>query len=230
MFLGAGSAPMLQAASAWEGLAEELGSAANSFMSVTPGLAGQAWQGAASAAMAAAAAPYASWLTAAAAQSSGAGGQARALASMFEAAQAATIIPQAIDANRNAFVNLVMSNLFGQNAPLIAMAEGIYEEMWAADVAAMAGYYSGASSVAAQLVPWANVLGSLPGLAGGMGGAAGGMGGAAGGGGAVGGAAGGGGAGGGGGDASGGGGGPRGSGGGGDEPRRGPPRQRGNPP
>ena len=177
MFLGAGSTPMLQAAAAWEGLAEELGTAAQSFSSVTAGLAGQAWQGAASAAMSAAAAPYAAWLNAAASLSSGAGGNARAVASMFEAAQAATIIPQAISTNRNAFVNLVMSNLFGQNAPLIAAAESIYEEMWAADVSAMSSYYSGASAVAAQVVPWQSALQTLPALAGGMSGMAGGAGG-----------------------------------------------------
>ena len=49
LYLGAGSAPMLDAAAAWEGLASELGSAATSFSSVTSGLTGQAWQGAASA-------------------------------------------------------------------------------------------------------------------------------------------------------------------------------------
>lgn len=170
MFIGAGTAPMLQAASAWEGLADELGSAAQSFASVTAGLAGQAWQGQAAAAMAAAAAPYATWLTAAAAQSFGAAGQARAVASMFEAAQAATVLPQAVAANRDAFVRLVLSNLFGQNAPAIAAAEGLYEEMWAADVAAMSGYYSGASAVAAQVVPWTNILKGLPGLVAGAGG------------------------------------------------------------
>ncbi|WP_204808081.1 PPE family protein [Mycobacterium riyadhense] len=168
MFIGAGTAPMLQAAAAWEGLAEELGAAANSFASVTAGLAGQAWQGAAAAAMAAAAAPYAGWLAAAAAQSAGAAGQARTVASIFEAAQAATIHPGAIEANRNAFVQLVMTNLFGQNAGLIAAAESMYEEMWAADVAAMAGYYSGASAVAQQMMPWAGVLKGLPGLGAGV--------------------------------------------------------------
>lgn len=66
MFIGAGTAPMLAAAAAWDGLAEELGTAAQSFASVTAGLAGQAWQGPAALAMAAAAAPYAGWLTAAA--------------------------------------------------------------------------------------------------------------------------------------------------------------------
>ncbi len=45
MFIGAGTAPMLAAAAAWDGLAEELGTAAQSFASVTAGLAGQAWQG-----------------------------------------------------------------------------------------------------------------------------------------------------------------------------------------
>ena len=74
MFAGAGSAPMLEAAAAWEGLASELGAAASSFSAVTSGLAGQAWQGAASAAMTAAAAPYAGWLSQAAEQASGAAG------------------------------------------------------------------------------------------------------------------------------------------------------------
>lgn len=164
MFIGAGTAPMLAAAAAWDGLAEELGTAAQSFASVTAGLAGQAWQGPAALAMAAAAAPYAGWLTAAAAQSAGAAGQARAVASIFEAAQAATVLPAAVAANRDAFVQLVMTNLFGQNAPLIAAAEGVYEEMWAADVAAMSGYYSGASAIAAQVVPWASLLQRFPGL------------------------------------------------------------------
>lgn len=174
MFLGAGSAPMLEAAAAWDGLAAELGSAADSFGSVISNLAGQAWQGAASAAMAAAAAPYAGWLAAAASQSLGAAGQARSVVSAFEAARAATVHPQAVDANRNAFVNLVMSNLFGQNAPLIAMAESIYEEMWAADVTAMTGYYSGAAAAASQVVPWQTVLQSFPALTAGIAGAVGG--------------------------------------------------------
>ncbi|MBX9641200.1 MAG: PPE family protein, partial [Mycobacteriaceae bacterium] len=182
MFLGAGSTPMLQAAAAWDGLAAELSTAAQSFGSVISNLAGQAWQGTASAAMAAAAAPYAGWLAAAAAQSQGAAGQALAVVSAFEAAQAATIHPGAVDANRNAFVQLIMTNLFGQNAPAIAMAESIYEEMWAQDVSAMASYYAGAAAAAAQVVPWQSVLQSFPalvsGIAGGASAAAGGGGGA----------------------------------------------------
>ena len=151
MFTGAGSAPMLDAATAWDGLAAEVGTAASSFSSVTSGLAGQAWQGAASAAMLGAAAPYARYLVTAAAKAVEAAGQARAAVSVFEAARAATIPPLAVVANRNSLVQLVVSNVFGQNAPAIAAVEGIYEEMWAADVAAMAGYHAGASAAVAAL-------------------------------------------------------------------------------
>jgi PPE-repeat protein len=157
MFSGAGSAPMLTAAAAWDGLASELGSAASSFSSVTSGLTDQAWQGPASAAMTAAAAPYAGWLSAAATQATGAAGQARTVAGAFEAALAATVHPLQVAVNRNGLVQLVMSNLFGQNAPAIAAAEAEYEQMWAQDVAAMAGYHSGASAAGAALAPLHNL-------------------------------------------------------------------------
>ncbi len=152
MFFGAGSGPMLAAAAAWDGLAAELGLAAESFGLVTSGLAGgsgQAWQGAAAAAMVVAAAPYAGWLAAAAARAGGAAVQAKAVAGAFEAARAAMVDPVVVAANRSAFVQLVLSNVFGQNAPAIAAAEATYEQMWAADVAAMVGYHGGASAAAA---------------------------------------------------------------------------------
>ena len=151
MFSGAGSGPMLEAAAAWDGLAAELSSAADSFSSVTSGLAGQAWQGPASQAMMAAAVPYSGWLSTASAQAWGAAAQAKAVASAFESAVVATVHPVLVEANRSDFVSLVMSNLFGQNAPAIAAAESQYEQMWAQDVAAMVGYHGGASAAAAQL-------------------------------------------------------------------------------
>ena len=159
MYSGAGSGPMMEAAAAWDGLSAELGSAAQSFSSVISGLAGQAWQGAASRAMTAVAAPYAGWLSAAASQASGAAAQAQAVASEFEAALAATVHPLAVQANRNGLVRLAMSNLFGQNWPAIAEAEAYYEEMWAQDVSAMLGYHGGASAAAAQL---ASAVAGLP--------------------------------------------------------------------
>ena len=169
MFSGVGSGPMLSAAAAWDGLSAELGSAAESFSSVTSGLAGesgQAWQGAGSAAMVTAAAPYAGFLRAAAEQASGAAAQAKAVASVFESALAATVHPVVVAANRSDLVSLVMSNLFGQNAPAIAAVESDYEQMWAADVSAMVGYHSGASAVAAQLSLWPAALRGVPGLSG----------------------------------------------------------------
>src|SRR3978361_858888 len=105
MFLGAGSAPMLHASAAWSGLADELSSAANSFSSVTSNLADHAWQGPAAEAMSAAAAPYTAFLQAASARALGASGSANAVASAFEAAKSATVHPDAVAANRNAFVN-----------------------------------------------------------------------------------------------------------------------------
>ncbi|AGZ53700.1 PPE domain-containing protein [Mycobacterium kansasii] len=163
MFVGAGPGPMLSAAAAWDGLAAELQAAATSFSSVTSELAGAAWQGPASAAMAAAAAPYMGWLTAAAVQAGGAAGQARAMVSAFEAAQAATVQPIMVALNRNAFVRMVLTNWFGQNCLAIAGAEAEYEQMWAQDVAAMAGYHGCASAVAARLTPFQRMLQSLPG-------------------------------------------------------------------
>ena len=75
------------------------------------------------------------------------------MVSEFESALAATIHPLAVAANRNTFVQLVRSNLFGLNSPAIAAAEGQYEAMWAADVSAMFGYHAGASAVASALAP-----------------------------------------------------------------------------
>ncbi len=164
MFLGAGPGPMLAAAAAWDGLAGEFGSAASSFGSVTSGLVDAAWQGPAAVAMAAAAAPYTAWLDAAATQAQGAAGQALAGVSAFEAAMSAMVHPGMVSANRNQFVSLVISNLFGQNAPAIAAAEAQYEEMWAQDVSAMVGYHGAASAVATELAPMAQALQSLPGL------------------------------------------------------------------
>ncbi|REQ67446.1 PPE family protein, partial [Mycobacterium tuberculosis] len=93
LYVGAGLAPMLDAAAAWDGLADELGSAAASFSAVTAGLAGSSWLGAASTAMTGAAAPYLGWLSAAAAQAQQAATQTRLAAAAFEAALAATVHP-----------------------------------------------------------------------------------------------------------------------------------------
>jgi PPE-repeat protein len=156
MYAGLGSGPMLAAASAWDGLAAELGSAAASFEALTSGLAGGSWQGPASIAMTAAAAPNVKWLSAAAAQAQSAAAQAQTAASVFESARAAIVHPAMIVANRIETSTLAATNLLGPNTPAIAAAEAAYEQMWAQDVTAMVGYHGGASAVASQLASWAD--------------------------------------------------------------------------
>ena len=97
-------------------------------------------------------------LNTAAAQADGAATQAKAAAGAFEAARAAIVHPAVVSANRTQLVSLVTSNLFGQNAPAIAATEAHYEQMWAQDVEAMAGYHVGASAAAGQLGPGLQAL------------------------------------------------------------------------
>ncbi len=150
MFSGMGPGPMLAAASAWDGLAAELQSAATSFGSVASGLSGGSWQGPSAAAMGEAAAAYVAWLGAVATQAELAGARARVTAGAFEAAFAATVHPAAVAANRAQLVSLVESNVFGQNTSALAAIEAEYEQMWVQDVAAMLGYHAAASAA------WAN--------------------------------------------------------------------------
>src|ERR1700741_4482857 len=107
---GPGSGPMLQAAAAWDGIGSELRLAANAFSSVTADLAGQAWQGTASASMTNAAARYVDWLGGAPAQAEQSATQARAAASAVEAALASIVGPGLITANRGHLLSLVTSN------------------------------------------------------------------------------------------------------------------------
>ncbi|OBI86750.1 PPE family protein [Mycobacterium asiaticum] len=150
---GAGVSPLCLAAVAWEELAAELCSSAAAFDGVITDLAGAPWTGPASTTMVAAAAPYVGWLSSAATHAQSAAGQARAAATLFDAALTATVHPAAVTANRASLMSLVATNFLGQNTPAIAATEGDYEEMWAQDVSAMAGYQAGAVSVAAALSP-----------------------------------------------------------------------------
>src|ERR1700677_5099210 len=151
---GEGSGSLFLAASAWDGLASDLSASASSFQSVLSSLANGAWSGPASLSMAAAAAPYVTWLSAAAETAQAAASQARTAASAFESALAATVPLPLVTANRASFTSLVETNYLGQNTPAIAATEFDYVEMWAQDVAAMLGYHTGATSVAAAVSPF----------------------------------------------------------------------------
>ncbi|BBZ13788.1 PPE family protein [Mycobacterium branderi] len=153
MYAGAGAGPLLAAASAWDGLAAELSSAASAYSSVISGLVGGSWLGPGSASMAAAAAPYAAWMSTTAAQAEQTANQARAAAAAYEAAFAMTVPPPVIAANRSLLASLVATNILGQNTPAIAATEAHYAEMWAQDAAAMYGY-AGASAAATKVTPF----------------------------------------------------------------------------
>jgi PPE-repeat protein len=153
MYAGPGSGPLLAAAAAWETLAAELHSTANSYESVVSGLTTGPWQGPSSVSMAAAATSYVAWLSRTAAQAEQTASQARAATAAYEAAFAATVPPPVVAANRTQLMSLVATNVLGQNTPAIAVTEAQYGEMWAQDAAAMDGY-SGSSASASQLTPF----------------------------------------------------------------------------
>jgi PPE-repeat protein len=141
---------MLTAASAWDQLSAELGSAASSYASVVSALTDGSWHGPASASMAAAAAPYVAWMSTTAGQAEQTADQAKSAAAAYEAAFAMTIPPAVVAANRAHLAALVATNLLGQNTAAIAATEAQYGEMWAQDAAAMYGY-AGSSAVAAAV-------------------------------------------------------------------------------
>jgi PPE-repeat protein len=153
MYAGAGAAPMLAAAEAWDALAGELHSVANSYQSVVSGLTAGPWTGPASASMSAAAASYVAWLRATAAQAEETGAQAKSAAAAYQAAFSATVPPPMVAANRSLLSTLIATDVFGMNTQAIAANEAQYGEMWAQDVAAMFGY-SASSASATQLTPF----------------------------------------------------------------------------
>ena len=154
MYAGAGSAPSVTAAAAWEKLAAELSSAAASYRAVAAQLTGGPWVGASSSTMAAAVAPYVSWMNTTAAQAQQTAGQLGSAVAAYEAAFAATVPPPQIEVNRALLASLVSTNILGQNTAAIAATEAQYSEMWAQDAAAMYGY-AGASAAATRLTPFA---------------------------------------------------------------------------
>ena len=154
MYAGAGSSSLQAAASAWNGLAAELSSAASGYDTVITQLGSDEWMGPASASMASAAQPYVSWMSTTAAQAEQAATQARAAAAAYEQAFAATVPPPLIAANRAATTAYTQANVFGQYTPTIAQLEAQYGEMWAQDATAMYGY-AGQSATAAKVTQFA---------------------------------------------------------------------------
>jgi PPE-repeat protein len=154
MYMGPGSSSFQVAASAWNGLAAELQSAAQGYQTTITQLSSDTWTGPASAAMATAAQPYVSWLQETSAQAEQAAAQAQAAAAAYEQAFASTVAPPLVAANRAETAAATQANVFGQYTALIAQLEAQYGEMWAQDAAAMYSY-AGQSASASQVTPFA---------------------------------------------------------------------------
>ena len=155
MYTGPGSSSLQAAASAWNGLAAELQSAAQGYETTITQLANDGWNGPASTAMASAAQPYVTWMQETSAAAEQAATQARTAAAAYEQAFAATVPPPMIAANRAETAAATQANVFGQYTPLIAQLEAQYGQMWAQDAAAMYGY-AGQSAAAAKVTPIAS--------------------------------------------------------------------------
>jgi PPE-repeat protein len=153
MYIGPGSDSMVSAAEAWEGLASELYTTADSYQSAISSLTAGPWIGPSSASMTAAAASHISWLKGAARLAEEAAIHAKAAAGAYEEAFASIVPPPLVTANRTLFTRLLATNLFGQNTSAIATTEARYTEMWAQDTAAMYRY-AGSSASATALTPF----------------------------------------------------------------------------
>jgi len=153
IYAGPGAGPMLAAAQAWQGVADQLYTTISGYQSAVSELAEGAWSGPSSAAMSAAAGSYVEWLSATAARAEQTAAQAWTAVAAYEAAFAATVPPPEIAANRGLLAVLVATNFLGQNTPAIAATEALYAEMWAQDSLAMYNY-AASSAAASVLTPF----------------------------------------------------------------------------
>ncbi|MCV7099481.1 PPE family protein [Mycobacterium palustre] len=155
IYAGPGSGSLMAAASAWNGLAAELNSAALGYDTVVTQLASEEWLGPASASMAAAAEPYAQWMATTAAQAEEAAAQAQNAAAAYETVLASVVPPPLIALNRTELSQATATNVLGQNNGIIAQLEAQYQEFWAQNASALYSY-AGQSAAATKVTPFQN--------------------------------------------------------------------------
>lgn len=147
MYTGPGAGSLMLAATAWDGLAVRLFTAAADYRAVTAKLAA-AGEGPA-AARTEAAARYADWLDTVAARSERAASQLTAAACAHQSAFTATVPPPAIAGNRTRRLSLASMNALGHNSTAIADVDAEYDAMWAQNTGAMYAYARAAAGAAA---------------------------------------------------------------------------------
>ncbi|WIM89873.1 PPE family protein [Candidatus Mycobacterium wuenschmannii] len=150
MYSGAGSGPLLEAATAWDELAADLEATATQYQTAVTNLTTGPWLGPSSAHMASAAEPYIAWMQGTAATAAQTGAQAKAAAAAYQTAYTSMVPPPVIEANRAMLTTLVSNNFLGQNTGAIAQNEAEYLEMWIQDALGM-DTYSQASTASSTL-------------------------------------------------------------------------------
>jgi PPE-repeat protein len=151
MYQGAGSGPLLEAATAWDGLAADLEATATQYQTAITNLTTGTWLGPSSAHMAAASEPYIAWLQSTAAEAAQTGAQAKAAAGAYQTAYASMVPPPVITANRAELTTLVSNNFLGQNTGAIAQNEAEYLDMWIQDALGMDTYNLNSTGASAAL-------------------------------------------------------------------------------
>ena len=151
MYSGAGSGPLLEAATAWDGLAADLEATATQYQTAITNLTTGTWLGPSSTHMATAAEPYIAWMQATAAEAAQTGAQAKAAAAAYQTAYASMVPPPLIAANRAALTTLVSNNFLGQNTGAIAQNEAEYLDMWIQDALGMDTYQQASTGASAAL-------------------------------------------------------------------------------
>ncbi|WP_343571998.1 PPE family protein [Mycobacterium sp.] len=151
MYSGAGSAPLLEAATAWDELAADLEATATQYQTAVTNLTTGTWLGPSSAHMASAAEPYIAWLQSTATEAAQTGTQAKAAAAAYQTAYSSMVPPPVIAANRAALTTLVSNNFLGQNTGAIAQNEADYLEMWIQDALGMDTYQHASTGASAAL-------------------------------------------------------------------------------
>ncbi len=151
MYSGAGSGPLLEAATAWDELAADLEATATQYQTAITNLTTGAWLGPSSTQMATAAEPYIAWLQSTAAEAAQTGAQAKAAAAAYTTAYSSMVPPPVIAANRAELTTLVSNNFLGQNTGAIANNEADYLSMWIQDALGMDTYNQASTGASAAL-------------------------------------------------------------------------------
>ncbi|QZA20061.1 PPE family protein [Mycobacterium malmoense] len=155
IYAGPGSTSLVAAASAWNGIAAELNSAALGYDQIATQLSSEEWLGPASASMATAVQPYVQWLTTTGTQAEQAAAQAQSAAAAYETVLASVVPPPLIALNRAELTQAQATNVLGQNNGIISQLEAQYQEFWAQNAAALYNY-AGQSAAAAKVTPYQN--------------------------------------------------------------------------